>query len=149
MKKEALINIIINDLKDVQQLMEAFKGETQINSAFVNLAKTKIKNIEEEISLLDQEFGSYTVRANLVEEKQVRKETVKYDNFEKKDTKATIDEPAIKDAVAAEKKVSMIDTPQETATTTKSDKKKVDVKKENPIEHDKKIEPKRKSDSAK
>ncbi len=149
MKKEALINIIINDLKDVQQLMEVFKGETQVNSAFVNLAKTKIKNIEEEISLLDQEFGSYTIRANLVEEKQVRKETVKHDNFEKKDTKATIDEPAIKDAVTAEKKVSMIDTPQETATTTKSDKKKGDVKKENSIEHDKKIEPKQKSDSVK
>lgn len=154
MKKEALINIIINDLKDVQQLMEAFRGETLVNSAFVNLAKTKIRNIEEEISLLDQVFGDSTVRANLIEkkrpeEKQERKETVKHDNFEKKDTKSTIDEPAIEDTVIVEKKVSMIDTVQETATTTKSVKKKVDVKNENPIELDKKIESKRKSDSAK
>ncbi len=71
MKKEALINIIINDLKEVQKLMEDFRGEIHVNSAFVNLAKTKIRNIEEEMSLLDQEFGRSTFSTNNVEEKRL------------------------------------------------------------------------------
>ncbi len=58
MKKDALLNIIINDLKEVEQLMEAFRGEDNVNPAFVNLAKTKIKSIEDELSLLNEVFGT-------------------------------------------------------------------------------------------
>ena len=57
MKKEALINIIINDLKEVEELMESFRGEPSVNSAFVELATKKIRNIEEEIFLLNRAFG--------------------------------------------------------------------------------------------
>ena len=57
MKKDALLNIIINDLKEVEQLMESFRGEDSVNPAFVNLAKTKIKSIEDELSLLNEVFG--------------------------------------------------------------------------------------------
>ena len=59
MKKDALINIIINDLKEVELLMEAFKGEDDVNPVFVNLAKTKLKSIEDELSLLNREFGKH------------------------------------------------------------------------------------------
>jgi hypothetical protein len=54
MEKEALINIIVNDLKEVQQLVETFKGKQSIDSAFLRLATTKITNIEEEFRLLSQ-----------------------------------------------------------------------------------------------
>ena len=73
MKKEALINIIINDLKEVQQLMEAFRGESAVSSSFVNLAKTKIRNIEEEVLLLEQEFGYPVVSSSPVKENIVEK----------------------------------------------------------------------------
>ena len=57
MNKDALINIIINDLKEVELLMEAFRGEESVKPAFIDLAKRKVKSIEEELSLLGNEFG--------------------------------------------------------------------------------------------
>ncbi len=62
MKKDALLNIIINDLKEVEQFMEAFRDGDDINPAFVNLAKTKIRNIDDELSLLNEVFGKTGVK---------------------------------------------------------------------------------------
>ncbi|TRX70232.1 hypothetical protein [Carboxylicivirga sp. M1479] len=54
MEKEALINIILNDIKEVHNLVNSFKGKEELNSAFINLTRTKIANINEELSLLEQ-----------------------------------------------------------------------------------------------
>lgn len=54
MEKEALINIILNDLKEVHSLVNTFKGKSEINTAFINLTRTKIANINEELNLLEQ-----------------------------------------------------------------------------------------------
>ncbi len=53
MEKEALIDIILNDLKEVHSLITTFKGKEVINQAFINLSQTKLKNISEEITLLE------------------------------------------------------------------------------------------------
>ncbi|MCU4177152.1 hypothetical protein [Carboxylicivirga sp. N1Y90] len=53
MEKEALIDIILNDLKEVHSLITTFKGKEVINQAFINLSHTKLKNISEEINLLE------------------------------------------------------------------------------------------------
>lgn len=53
MEKEALIDIILNDIKDLQSLIGTFKGKKAINKAFINLSHTKLKNIGEEINLLE------------------------------------------------------------------------------------------------
>ncbi len=53
MEKEALIDIILNDLNEMQTLVSTFKGKTVINSAFIKLAHTKLNNIGEELNLLD------------------------------------------------------------------------------------------------
>jgi len=60
MEKEALIDIILNDLKEVHTLVNTFKGKSEINTAFVNLTRTKIANINEELSLLEQLNGQKT-----------------------------------------------------------------------------------------
>jgi len=60
MEKEALIDIILNDLKEVHTLVKTFKGKNEINTAFVNLTRTKIANINEELSLLEQLNGQKT-----------------------------------------------------------------------------------------
>ncbi len=57
MEKEALIDIILNDLKEVHALVKTFKGKNEINAAFINLSRTKIANINEELSLLEQLNG--------------------------------------------------------------------------------------------
>ncbi len=54
MEKEALIDIILNDIKEVHALVNTFKGKNEINAAFINLTRTKIANISEELSLLEQ-----------------------------------------------------------------------------------------------
>ncbi|WP_430817410.1 hypothetical protein [Carboxylicivirga sp. RSCT41] len=54
MEKEALIDIILNDIKEVHALVNTFKGKQELNVAFINLTRTKIANINEELSLLEQ-----------------------------------------------------------------------------------------------
>lgn len=53
MEREALIDIILNDLNEMRTLVSTFKGKPLINSAFINLAKTKLNNISEELNLLE------------------------------------------------------------------------------------------------
>ncbi|MBS2097990.1 hypothetical protein [Carboxylicivirga linearis] len=53
MEREALIDIILNDLNEMHTLVSTFKGKTAVNPAFINLAKTKLNNISEELSLLE------------------------------------------------------------------------------------------------
>jgi len=60
MEKEALIDIILNDLKEIHALVKTFKGKTDINTAFINLTRTKITNITEELSLLEELNGQKT-----------------------------------------------------------------------------------------
>ena len=53
MEREALIDIILNDLNEMHTLVSTFKGKSTVNPAFINLAKTKLNNISEELSLLE------------------------------------------------------------------------------------------------
>jgi len=53
MEREALIDIILNDLNEMHTLVSTFKGKPNINGAFINLAKTKLNNIGEELTLLE------------------------------------------------------------------------------------------------
>jgi hypothetical protein len=52
MEKEALLSIIINNLKEVETLVETFRGKPSISPAFIRLTLQKIESIREEISLL-------------------------------------------------------------------------------------------------
>ncbi len=53
MEREALIDIILNDLNEMHTLVSTFKERSTVNPAFINLAKTKLNNINEELSLLE------------------------------------------------------------------------------------------------
>lgn len=53
MKKDAVIDIISNDLKEIELLLENFRGEGNIQPAFIELLKSKHQNIGKEIALLD------------------------------------------------------------------------------------------------
>ena len=128
MKKEALINIIINDLKEVQQLMEAFRGESAVSSAFVNLAKTKIRNVEDEVSLLEQEFGD-SVSSNQKPEKKraerqpVVEEKVVTVSVETKEERERVDKPAGMDEVVAKESVTATESSAEVVAEVVSVKK--------------------------
>lgn len=53
MKKEAIIDIIINDLKEIELLLQNFKYGENIEGAFIDLLHSKQQNISKEIALLD------------------------------------------------------------------------------------------------
>jgi len=53
MEKEALIDIILNDIKEVETLVRTFKGKNSISPAFIKLTKTKLANLTEELHLLE------------------------------------------------------------------------------------------------
>jgi hypothetical protein len=53
MEKEALLSVILNDLKEVETLVQTFKGKEHILPAFLKLTLQKIDNIKQEIELLD------------------------------------------------------------------------------------------------
>lgn len=150
MKKEALINIIINDLKEVQQLMEVFKGESAVSSAFVNLAKTKIRNVEDEVSLLEQEFGNPAVSSRPVKEKEIEKPKVvgeKPNSVEReiKEEEKPVSKSVVKESVEAEKSAGVA--PQIVETVDKTEEEIVGTKKGEPAVTEKeKIKPKIKSE---
>ncbi|MCQ2227273.1 MAG: hypothetical protein MJZ01_05105 [Bacteroidales bacterium] len=53
MKKEAIIDIISNDLKEMLTLLDNFKDDDGIAAEFIELLDTKHQNIGREIALLD------------------------------------------------------------------------------------------------
>jgi len=139
MKKEALINIIINDLKEVQQLMDAFRGDTSVSSAFVNLAKTKIRNIEDEVSLLEQEFGDSGITNQPIEPVVV----------ETKEVKEIVEEPVQESKVATEKSEPVIEIPVKHVEEESHAKVEADIKKDPPQEQIVKQESKPKGENTK
>ncbi len=60
MEKEALLKIIIQDIKELEMLIETFSGNKEIPAAFLKLAKSKAQGILDEIDLLDS-FNSSEV----------------------------------------------------------------------------------------
>jgi hypothetical protein len=54
MEKDALLEIIIHEVKEVERLIETFKGKPTLSAAFFKLARNKANNILEEIDLLEQ-----------------------------------------------------------------------------------------------
>lgn len=69
MEKDALLEIIIHDLKEVEMLAQNVKGETQLSKAFFKLTRNRINSILEEIEMLE-ELSSPEIR--LAETKTVK-----------------------------------------------------------------------------
>ncbi len=53
MEKEALLKIILQDIKELETLLNTFTGKPAIPKTFINLTKSKVKGILEEIDLLE------------------------------------------------------------------------------------------------
>jgi chemotaxis protein histidine kinase CheA len=54
MEKDALLEIIIHDLKEVEMLAQNVKGDTQLSKAFFKLTRNRINSILEEIEMLEE-----------------------------------------------------------------------------------------------
>ena len=53
MKKEAIIDIIENDLNEIKTLLETFRGADKIPSAFLELLTSKHVSLGKELLLLE------------------------------------------------------------------------------------------------
>ncbi|MFO8001156.1 MAG: hypothetical protein R6U46_07925 [Marinilabilia sp.] len=54
MEKDALLEIVLHDLKEVETLVQSFKGKTEISPAFLRLTRKRIQSIMEEIDMLEE-----------------------------------------------------------------------------------------------
>jgi hypothetical protein len=54
MEKEVLLSVIANNLREVEMMVDSFKGKEQIVPAFVKLTLQKVDNIRQELELFDQ-----------------------------------------------------------------------------------------------
>ncbi|WP_088653217.1 hypothetical protein [Geofilum rhodophaeum] len=52
MEKEALLDIILQDLKELDKLLRTFSGKDHIPEAFIHLAQSKVSGIANEVDLL-------------------------------------------------------------------------------------------------
>ncbi len=52
MEREALLSIILQDIKELETLVETFKGKNDIQQVYINLALSKAEGIIKEIDLL-------------------------------------------------------------------------------------------------
>ena len=52
MEKDALLKVILNDIREVETLVQTFSGSKPINSAFLKLTLQKINTIQQEVEML-------------------------------------------------------------------------------------------------
>ncbi|MGV8827617.1 MAG: hypothetical protein ACWA6U_04790 [Breznakibacter sp.] len=54
MEKDAILNIVINDIKELDLLMSTFMGKPTIPQAYFRLVNSKLNNIAEEMAMLEE-----------------------------------------------------------------------------------------------
>lgn len=57
MEKDALLTVILNDIKEVEMLVQTFQGKEQIMPAFLQLTIQKVDSLKQELELLSNWTG--------------------------------------------------------------------------------------------
>lgn len=58
MEKEAIINILLNDIKEMELLISTFKNKSSVPATYFRLAKSKLTNIGEELDMVEELFSA-------------------------------------------------------------------------------------------
>jgi len=69
MEKDALLSVILNDIKEVEMLVQTFQGKEQIMPAFLQLTIQKVDNLKQELELLSNWTGVQPQPEKIKEEK--------------------------------------------------------------------------------
>jgi hypothetical protein len=75
MEKEALLKIIIQDIRELDTLLNTFTGKPEIPKTFINLSRSKVKGILEELDLLES-LADYKTKEFVVENKPEIKQVI-------------------------------------------------------------------------
>lgn len=54
MEKDTLLELMIHEISEIERLIETFKGKETISKPFINLARIKVRNVLEELDLLEE-----------------------------------------------------------------------------------------------
>lgn len=122
MEKEALLKIILRDIKELELLVTTFISEDSISDGYIQLAKNKTQAVLDELNLISESKRTRVVR-HIEEAKVLKQESpiTKSEKEEKVDEVVKIEEvqPEIKPAVTKEVEVTPPPTPKsETPKTT-------------------------------
>ena len=80
MEKEALISIIMQDIKELETLVNTFRGKAEIPEAYIKLSKSKLQGIISEIELLadiKEEAPKEPLRREIIVKESALEETPK------------------------------------------------------------------------
>ena len=127
MEKEALLKIIIQDVRELDVLLNTFTGKPEIPRTFINLSRSKVKGILEELDLLES-LADYKIKESVLENKPEIKQIITPEPTPvaipllieiaepvvppKEEKKAVISEPVTKTVEVAEPKIEEIITPK-------------------------------------
>ena len=100
MEKDALIEIILHDLNEVETLVKSFKGETSVSKAFYRLTRNKLNSVFEEIEMLEEIAGSSS-ETTKTSPKYTEKKEQDYFDVEENTTNAKTNNTANKEETSA------------------------------------------------
>ncbi len=58
MEKDAIINILLNDIREMELLISTFRGKPSVPATYFKLAKSKLANIGEELSMVEELYAT-------------------------------------------------------------------------------------------
>ncbi|MBZ4676446.1 MAG: hypothetical protein JG782_1065 [Anaerophaga sp.] len=100
MEKDALIEIILHDLNEVETLVKSFKGKPTVSKAFYRLTRNKLNSVLEEIDMLEEITGSSS-ETTKSSPKYTEKKEQDYFDIEKDTVTATTNNATNKEEISA------------------------------------------------
>lgn len=129
MEKEALLRIILRDIKELELLVTTFIGEDYTSDGYIQLAKNKTQSILDELELIS--VSKKEVHSQPIEKPNVKKEETTIATPMKKEIKEvdekSSEEPDIQPNIANKKETAP---PVSPTTTPEETPKKLPVKQE-------------------
>ena len=115
MEKEALLRIILRDIKELELLITTFIGEDYTSDGYIQLAKNKTQSILDELELISK--SKKEIHSQPVEKPSVKKEettivTPKEEEVKEIDEKS-IEEPDVQPVIANKQESTPAVTPKE------------------------------------
>jgi len=131
MNKEALLNIILSDIKEVETLLKSFQGSDELPAAFVDLTERKLNHISEEFALFKSINHSESATSIKAEKKQEHEVIDKPNAAPKEQPTVIIEkhEPIIEEKVI----ISNIVEEKEPIIEVKEEQPIIEIKEEKPI----------------
>jgi hypothetical protein len=112
MEKDALIRIIIQDIRELDTLLNTFTGKSEIPKAFIQLSRNKTKGVLEEIDLLESLNNTTVNQETLISEPKQNEQVIEVIQKPEKSIDKIVNEKII-DKIVNEEIIELDQKPEE------------------------------------